>query len=114
MALNVVFTDDVDDSVTADETVEFEIDGVRYEIDLARENAMQLRGDFQTWINAARRVGGRRRLRRSSSESPGQATIATDRRAAIRAWARNNGHGVAVFGRIPRDVLEAYTAAVNR
>jgi hypothetical protein len=112
LALNVVFTDDVDYSVTADETVELELDGVRYEIDLSRCNAMRLRDDLEPWINAARRTGGRR-LRRSSSDSLGQETVAADRRAAIRRWARYNGYGVAVFGRIPRKVLEAYTAAVD-
>ncbi|MGH3676534.1 MAG: Lsr2 dimerization domain-containing protein [Mycobacterium sp.] len=90
MALNVVFTDDFDDSSTADETVEFEIDGARYEIDLSKQNAMRLRGDLQPWINAARRTGGRRRLRRSS-EAAGQAAAAAERRTAIRVWARNNG-----------------------
>ena len=114
MALDVVFADVVDYPVTADETVEFELDGVRYEVDLSRHNAMQLRGDFELWINTARRTGGRRRLRRSSSESPGQAVLAAERRAAIRQWARTNGYGVAVHGRIPRKVLEAYTAALNR
>jgi hypothetical protein len=113
LALNVVLTDDIDYAATADETVEFELDGIRYEIDLSRRNAMRLRGDLQRWVAAARRTGGRR-LRRSTSEPPGQSALATERRAAIRQWARNNGHGVAVFGRIPRKVLEAYTAAATR
>lgn len=114
MALNVVFTDDVDYTVTADETVEFELDGVRYEIDLSRHNATRLRCDLERWIDAARQTGVRRTLRRSVSAPLGPATIAAERRAAIRRWARNNGYLVAVYGRIPRSVLEAYAAAVNR
>ena len=113
MALNVVFTDDVTVGIAADETVEFEIDGARYEIDLSRRNASRLRNDFEAWINAARRTGGRRR-RRSENDPPGQASLGTERRAAIRQWARNNGYGVAVYGRIPRKVLEAYTASADR
>lgn len=106
-----MFVDDVDESLTADETVEFELDGIRYEVDLSRFNAMRLRGDLQPWINAARRTGGRRRLRRTSQGSPGQATVAANRRASIRVWARKNGYGVAVYGRIPRHVMDAYNNA---
>ena len=112
MALNVVFTDDVNFGITADETVEFELDEVRYEIDLSYTNADRLRADFERWINAARRTGGRR-LRRASTEPSTQSTTGAERRAAIRQWARNNGYGVAVYGRIPRKVLLAYTAAAS-
>lgn len=119
LALNVMFTDDLDCAMTADETVTFELDEVRYEIDLSRRNAMQLRRAMEPWINAARRTGGRRARRaptepQAHAHAHAHATIAAERRAAIRKWARNNGYGVAVYGRIPRKVLQAYTAAVNR
>jgi hypothetical protein len=34
-----------------------------------------------------------------------------DEAAAIRAWARENGHEVSDRGRIPKTVVEAYRAA---
>jgi hypothetical protein len=105
-------TDDVDFAADPGETVVFELDGFRYEIDLSHRNAARLRDDLKPWINAARRTGGRRRA--SMGSTPTTRVVAADRRAAIRRWARNNGIGVAVYGRIPRAVQEAYAAAVQR
>ena len=39
------------------------IDGVSYEIDLSAKNAKKLREELKHWIDAGRRVGGRRRGR---------------------------------------------------
>ena len=61
--VTVTLVDDFDGSGPADETVEFSIDGVSYEIDLSAKNAQKLRDDFKHWIDAGRRVGGRRRGR---------------------------------------------------
>ena len=41
--VTVTLVDDVDDTQTADETVEFGLDGVTYEIDLNEEHAAALR-----------------------------------------------------------------------
>jgi hypothetical protein len=41
--------------------VAFTLDGVTYEIDLSTKNANKLRAVFEPWIEAGRRVGGRRR-----------------------------------------------------
>lgn len=114
MAPNYFFIDDIDEFSTADETVRFDLDGAVYEIDLAAANATRLREAFQPWINAARRIGGRRRLRRPAGAVPDRPMTGAERRMAIRVWARLNGYGVAVYGRIPRHVVDAYTAAMRK
>ena len=53
--------DDLDDTVTAEETVSFGVDGTAYEIDLSAEHATALRADLATWVDHARRTGGRSR-----------------------------------------------------
>ncbi|WP_407661760.1 histone-like nucleoid-structuring protein Lsr2 [Mycolicibacterium neworleansense] len=59
--VTVTLVDDFDGEATADETVEFGLDGVTYEIDLSSKNATKLRNDLKQWVEAGRRVGGRRR-----------------------------------------------------
>lgn len=56
----VILIDDVDGS-PADESVDFALDGVRYSIDLTANNAKQFRATLDPWIQAGRRIGGRRR-----------------------------------------------------
>jgi hypothetical protein len=92
------------DGKAADETVQFALDGVRYEIDLSAKNAKKLRAHMQRWVDAGRRTGGYRRRRGG---------VSTDRKesAGIRQWARKSGYEVAKRGRIPADVVNAYRAA---
>ncbi|MGB3285020.1 MAG: Lsr2 family protein, partial [Mycolicibacter algericus] len=61
--VTVTLIDDFDGEGAADETVEFGLDGVTYEIDLSTKNATKLRSDLKKWADAGRRVGGRRRGR---------------------------------------------------
>lgn len=68
--VTVTLVDDFDGSGAADETVEFGLDGVTYEIDLSTKNATKLRGDLKQWVAAGRRVGGRRRGRIVPVEKP--------------------------------------------
>ena len=83
--LLTALVDDVDDTQTADETVEFGLDGVTYEIDLNEEHAAALRESVEEWTAKARRVSGRRNTRRRARSSvPGE----TQR---IRDWARAEG-----------------------
>ena len=105
------------DGETADETVEFGIDGKNYEIDLSKENAGRLRGAFADYVSAARRSGGRRRASSASTSSAsgaagaapkGRASIDREQNQAIRDWARKRGMKVSDRGRIPAEVLEAY------
>ncbi|MCW2650288.1 MAG: nucleoid-associated protein Lsr2 [Mycobacterium sp.] len=108
--VTVTLVDDFDGAAAADETVEFGLDGVTYEIDLSNKNAKKLREDLKVWVDAGRRVGGRRRGR-SAGPARGRASIDREQSAAIREWARRNGHNVSSRGRIPADVIEAFHAA---
>jgi hypothetical protein len=94
--VTVTLVDDFDGEGAADETVEFGLDGVSYEIDLSSKNASKLRHDLKQWVEAGRRVGGRRRGRSAGSG---------------RGRARRNGHNVSTMGRIPADVIDAFHAA---
>ena len=107
--VTVTLVDDFDGEAAADETVEFGLDGVSYEIDLSTKNAKKLRDDLKSWIDAGRRVGGRRRGRAAGAR--GRAAIDREQSAAIREWARRNGYSVSTRGRIPADVIEAFHAA---
>jgi hypothetical protein len=107
--VTVTLVDDFDGSGAADETVEFGLDGVTYEIDLSAKNAAKLRSDLKQWVAAGRRVGGRRRGRSGSGR--GRGAIDREQSAAIREWARRNGHNVSTRGRIPADVIDAFHAA---
>jgi hypothetical protein len=106
--VTVTLIDDFDGSGPADETVEFGLDGVTYEIDLSSKNATKLRGDLKKWVDAGRRVGGRRRGRSGSRR---RAAMDREQSAAIREWARRNGHNVSTRGRIPADIIDAFHAA---
>ena len=110
--VTVTLVDDFDGEGPADETVEFSIDGVSYEIDLSARNAQKLRDEFKPWAAAGRRVGGRRRGRPSASpHGRDRASIDREQSAAIREWARRAGHKVSTRGRIPADIIEAFHAA---
>ncbi len=112
--INVTLVDDIDGGEAA-ETVEFALDGTRYEIDLSAGNAQALRDAFAPFVAAARRAGrgasapsssgsGRRARRGSTSMDRSQVQH-------IRQWARDNGIKVSERGRIGADVLEKYQAA---
>lgn len=104
--VNVVLVDDLDGDDAA-ETVTFGLDGVDYEIDLNESNAAALREALGRYIDAGRRVGGKRRKGQRSSSGGGSGPSAAD----IRAWARENGWDVPERGRVSADVREAYAAA---
>jgi hypothetical protein len=99
--------DDLDGD-TADETVEFGIDGKNYEIDLSKSNAGKLRDALAAYVAAARRAGGRRRGSSSSGTGARRPSIDREQNQAIRDWARKRGMKVSDRGRIPAEVLEAY------
>jgi Lsr2 len=111
--VDVRFVDDLDGSEAAG-TVSFALDGRAYEIDLSDDNAARLRDSLATFVAAARRTGARRPRGQRSSTSEAPAAPARPSReatAAIRTWARENGHEVSERGRIPKAVVEAYQSA---
>ncbi|WP_328390218.1 histone-like nucleoid-structuring protein Lsr2 [Nocardia sp. NBC_00416] len=114
--VTVSLIDDVDGESIADETIEFAIDGVSYEIDLSSTNASKLRDELEQWVTSARRVSGRRRVKSAVAAVGGtkaRATMDREQSAAIREWARRNGHKVSARGRISADITDAYNKAAK-
>ena len=110
--VQVILSDDLDENLSADETVSFSLDGTSYEIDLADKNAQEMREVFSRYVSAARKVG--RGSGRASGGGRSRATggrMDREQAGAIRDWARKNGHAVSDRGRIPAGVVEAYEAA---
>jgi hypothetical protein len=102
--VSVIVTDDLDGSDNA-QTVSFGLDGVTYEIDLAKKNRAKLEKALAPYIEVARRTprGGRRGAGRASGPSAD--------RSAVRAWAREAGLQVSERGRVSADVMRQYEAA---
>lgn len=109
--LQVLLVDDLDGG-PAEETVSFSLDGTDYEIDLSAEHAARLRDDLAVWVGHARRTTAGRRARATSGAGTSGAGGGADV-AAVRAWARENGHTVNERGRVPAAVVEAYRAATG-
>jgi hypothetical protein len=111
----IMLEDDLTGELLADgagETISFALDGTSYEIDLSEENAGRLRDDLARYTGAARKVSGA--ARRSGSSGGGAKRSSGGGRsdlAAIREWAKANGHEVSERGRIAGAVVEAYDAA---
>ena len=114
--VNVKFVDDLDGSDAA-ATVSFGLDGRIYEIDLSDDNAARLRDSLASFIAAARKSGGstttgsRRAQKMTVSYGPRPQTLDREQTAAIRAWARQNGHQISDRGRISKTVVDAFQAA---
>lgn len=116
----VTLVDDLDGS-EASESVSFALDGASYEIDLSDGNAEKLRDALAGYVASARRVDGSRRgpgrpkatTAPKAAKAPRGARTAPDREqtAAIREWARSNGHEVSERGRLSATVLAAFEAA---
>ncbi|WP_137725993.1 histone-like nucleoid-structuring protein Lsr2 [Prescottella subtropica] len=112
--VTVTLIDDVDQDATADETVEFGLDGVLYEIDLSSDNAAKLREQLDLWVSHARKATNRRRggkVTSTGSTSSARGTVDREQSSAIREWARRNGYTVSSRGRISAEVTEAYNSA---
>jgi hypothetical protein len=103
----VQLVDDLDGTASDEvETVQFGLDGVTYEIDLADSNAQRLRTRLADYVGAARRTGGRvkRGTRPQGVTNNGEAS-------QIREWAQANGIELAARGRIPGHVVDSYRQA---
>ena len=116
MAHKMVLVDDFDGSELSGNAVStrFSLDGVHYEIDLGSENRERLVSALQPFITVARKsttASGASGNSRRRASRPRSASNARGDVAVIRAWAAANGHTVGVRGRIPDEVMEAYTAA---
>ena len=109
--VTVSLLDDLDGS-EAEETVEFGLDGVTYQIDLSGSNAAKLRDALAKFVASGRRAGGRKRTptaRPTPTKAAARPAVSDrEQNQAIREWARKQGMKVSDRGRIPADVLEAY------
>jgi hypothetical protein len=103
--VSVVVSDDIDGSPHA-QTVTFGVDGVIYEIDLAENNRAKLVKDFAPFVGAARKVS-QHRSRTVGARQPGTRVD----RAAVRAWAKDQGLNVSERGRISAEIMQRYEAA---
>ena len=102
--VSVVITDDLDGSPDA-ETVAFGFDGHSYEIDLGKKNLAKLQKSLQPFMDA-----GRKSAQRKTAKAPRAAGSRVDR-AAVRAWAAEQGLKVSERGRISAEVMSKYDAA---
>lgn len=97
------------DGTEATETVRFALDGTDYAIDLAGQNAEELRGALARFVDAGRKTAG--------GITKGTAPVhhvppAADTKA-IRRWAADNGVAVNPRGRIKEDVVQQYLASLS-
>ncbi|MGE0218075.1 histone-like nucleoid-structuring protein Lsr2 [Mycolicibacterium sp.] len=104
--------DDIDGSEIregAGERIEFSYRGADYQIDLSNANIARLDKALKPYVEAAARVRGGGRGRRAKGGGNGKSS--PEQLAAIREWARKNGHDVADRGRIKAEIIEAFEAA---
>lgn len=106
----VMLVDDVDGTPAA-KSIIFGFNGVEYTIDLNDSHVQEINADFDKWIKAARRSGGRQR-RGTGNPNP-QYALMRERAVAIRAWAKAQGEELPVRGRIPQRIVDAYDNANN-
>ncbi|SDS89502.1 Lsr2 protein [Microlunatus soli] len=114
--VQTLYIDDCDGQSAADETVQFALDGVNYEIDLTSANAAELRALLQPWRDRGRKVArAGRRQREANGGKPNRPHRATRidpaQSRAIREWAAANDMPISSRGKIPTAVHQAYDAA---
>lgn len=85
----------------AGRSIRFAFDGAEYEIDLSTEHVDEFSALLEPYVQASRRVAGRRKGGASARAAGGET-------AAIRAWAEAQGIQVASRGRISADIVERY------
>ncbi|MFJ4686541.1 Lsr2 family protein [Streptomyces sp. NPDC088789] len=114
----ITLVDDLDPSgeTVADETVQFALDGIEYEIDLSSDNAHVLRARLKTFIQGGRvvKTPSKRASQPSTTPAGDGATYSRHQGGvdpvAVRAWAKEQGLNLPQRGRMPKKVKEAYTA----
>lgn len=90
-------------------TVEFGLDGQTYAVDLTDAEADDLRDALRAYLSVARKTG--RKVKSEHKGSGGK--VPKGERAAVRAWAREQGYAVGDRGRIASEIVVAYRAHVD-
>lgn len=110
MAKVTIVSDDFDASVTENvETVFFVVDGKFWEIDLGDKNRKAFYAAMSKYTKAGRESTRVRVL--ANLTAGGNANGTVSETAAIRAWAKANGHEVGEKGRLSPDIVKAYNDA---
>ena len=88
------------------QTVKFGFLGADYEIDLSQSEADEFANTIQKYVEAGRRVGGRRQsgVGNTTRRDPSQTK-------AIKAWLDEQGIDYPKRGRLPQDLVEQWEAA---
>jgi hypothetical protein len=107
----VRYVDDLD-GTTADEVIEFGIDGQLYAIELSTANAEALRHTVKEWADHARRVRAPRQ-RHVARVDPFRKHVSGDERLQIRAWCLDNGYRVGRRGPLPFGAVDAFRTATS-
>ena len=107
---DVQLVDDIDGS-PATTTIEFNVGGKNYVIDLSEQHAAEFNEALAPYIEharRARRAPANKRKSRSSSEA---ARAKRQKNAEIRAWAMETGVTVSKRGQLNQSAIAAYEAA---
>lgn len=106
---HVQYIDDIDGTVLGSEanTIAFAFDGKDYTIDLSDENAAAFREAVAPYVSAGHRQTSAKR----KPARKGAGTAPAGNTKAIREWARENGHDISERGRIPAEIMAAYSDA---
>lgn len=94
----------------ADETVEYSINGTKYEIDLNASNIKKFNNALSRYVTASRKVSGGKPRKTAPKARRSARRVASDP-SMVRAWAAAEGYEVAARGKISQAVMEAYEAA---
>ncbi|MCT2062947.1 MULTISPECIES: histone-like nucleoid-structuring protein Lsr2 [Dietzia] len=105
----ITYVDDIDGTDLGEKanTVSFAFEGRQYSIDLSDDNAQAFRDAITPYVEAGHRVTART----ASTARKATAKTSSADTKAIREWAHANGYDVSDRGRIPADVMDAYSAA---
>ena len=110
--VRIILEDDLDGG-PADETIRFGLDGAHDESDLSSANAARLRDAIRPVVAKSRRVQGTATQRTRAPRGTAAPVKRNPETAAIREWAKANGHKVSDRGRIHQDIQDAYYEAMK-
>lgn len=105
----IILVSDLDGG-PADETVQFGLDGITYEINLSADQAAALRNAYGQYLKAGRKVAASASRRGTARASA--AGSRRDENRKIRERAKTKGFQVSGRGRISAEIVDAYQKAV--